>query len=150
MSGMIPGVSTKNPASGIFSSYMVTPLKYRMLAARTCPAIFAGADMSRTSSMSPTANMAPAASTTPVISGESAKIGPQLRHDRRGQDRDQEAHEHGGATAIGDRPGVHGALARVGDVAHPQGDALGRDGQRAVAPAAITSTRPYQPMSGTT
>ena len=46
-----------------------------MLAASTCPAIFAGADMSRTSSISPTANMAPAASTTPAISGESWKIG---------------------------------------------------------------------------
>ena len=27
MSGTMPGVSTKNPASGIFSSYIVTPLK---------------------------------------------------------------------------------------------------------------------------
>ena len=46
-----------------------------MLAARTCPAILAGADMFRTSSISPTANIAPAASTTPVISGESWKSG---------------------------------------------------------------------------
>ena len=30
----MPGVSTKKPASGILSSYMVTPLKYKMLAAR--------------------------------------------------------------------------------------------------------------------
>ncbi len=70
MSGMMPGVSTKNPASGILSSYIVTPEKYRMLAARTCPAIFAGADMSRTSSIRPTANIAPPARTTPIISGE--------------------------------------------------------------------------------
>ena len=65
---------TKKPASGIFSWYMVTPAKYRMLAARTCPAILAGADMSRTSSIRPTANMAPAASTTPSISGESENM----------------------------------------------------------------------------
>ena len=74
MSGTIPGVRTKKPASGILSWYMVTPAKYRMLAASTWPAILAGADMSRTSSMRPTANMAPAASTTPSISGESWKM----------------------------------------------------------------------------
>ena len=40
---------------------IVTPRKYRMLAASTCPAILAGADISRTSSMSPTAKIAPPA-----------------------------------------------------------------------------------------
>ena len=75
MSGITPGVSTMNPAKGILNSHIVTPKKYRMLAARTWPAILAGADMSRTSSMRPTTNMAPAASTTPSISGESVKIG---------------------------------------------------------------------------
>ena len=75
MRGMIPGVSTMNPARGTLNWYMVTPRKYKMLAARTWPAILAGADMSRTSSMRPTAKMAPAASTTPSSSGESAKIG---------------------------------------------------------------------------
>ena len=63
------------PASGTLNWVMVTPRKYKMLAARTWPATFAGADISRTSSMSPTAKMAPAASTTPSISGESAKTG---------------------------------------------------------------------------
>ena len=46
MSGTMPGVRTKTPAKGIFSSYIVTPLKYRTLAASTWPAILAGADMS--------------------------------------------------------------------------------------------------------
>ena len=127
---------------------MVTPLKYRMLAARTCPAILAGADMSRTSSIRPTANMAPAASTTPVISGESGEDRAQLRDRGRGQHRHQEAHEHGGATAVGDRPGVHRALARVGHVADPQRDALGRDGQGGGRSGGHDRTRPYQPMSG--
>jgi hypothetical protein len=75
MSGMMPGVSTTNPARGSLNSYMVTPMKYKMLAARTWPAILAGADMSRTSSMRPTAKMAPAASTTPSASEESLKRG---------------------------------------------------------------------------
>ena len=74
-SGITPGVSTNEPASGTRNCHMVTPMKYRMLAARTWPAILAGADMSRTSSMRPTAKMAPAASTTPRSSGESVKIG---------------------------------------------------------------------------
>ena len=73
MSGITPGESTKKPASGILNCHMVTPAKYRMLAASTCPAILAGADMSRMSSIRPTANIAPAARTTPIISGESSK-----------------------------------------------------------------------------
>ena len=54
-------MSAMNPASGILISYIVTPRKYRMLAASTWPAILAGADMSRTSSISPTKKMAAAA-----------------------------------------------------------------------------------------
>ena len=37
MRGMMPGVSTTNPAKGTLNSYMVTPRKYKMLAARTWP-----------------------------------------------------------------------------------------------------------------
>ena len=62
------------PASGTLNQYRVTPRKYRMLAASTCPAILAGADMSRTSSISPTAKMAAPARTTPRGSDEPWKM----------------------------------------------------------------------------
>jgi hypothetical protein len=45
-----------------------------MLAARTCPAILAGADMSRASSISPTKKIAAAARTTPSGSDEPANV----------------------------------------------------------------------------
>ena len=47
------GLSTMKPARGTLNWYMVTPRKYRMLAASTSPATLAGADMSRTSSIRP-------------------------------------------------------------------------------------------------
>src|ERR1039458_4013180 len=73
MSGVTPGVSATSPARGTLISYIVTPRKYKMLAARTWPATLAGADMSRTSSINPTAKIAAAASTTPSGSEELAK-----------------------------------------------------------------------------
>ncbi len=65
MSGVMPGVSETRPPRGTLNQYKVTPRKYRIDAARTCPATLAGADMSRASSMSPTTKMAAPASTTP-------------------------------------------------------------------------------------
>ena len=132
---------------------MVTPLKYKMLAASTCPAIFAGADMSRTSSMSPTANIA-AGGRGPrrVISGESAKMASQTAAAAAAdQDGDQETEEHGGAAAVGRcglscterSPGCATYPTRMRECAGPGMVSA------AVAPAAMSSTRPYQPMSGT-
>ncbi len=51
----------------------------------------------------------------------------QLRDGGRSQHRHHESHEHRGTAAVGDRLGVHRALAGVGDIANPQRDALGRD-----------------------
>ena len=62
------------PASGTLNCHRVTPRKYRMLAASTCPAILAGADISRTSSISPTPKMAAPARTTPSGSDEPWKM----------------------------------------------------------------------------
>ena len=59
---------------------------------------------------------------------------PQRRDGGRRQHGDQEAQEHGGAAAVGDRLGVHLALARMGDVADADRDAPGREGQRGRRP----------------
>ena len=66
--------------------------------------------------------------------GRVLEDGPQLRQAAARQHGHQEPHEHGGTTAVGDRLGVHRALAGMGDVAHPQRDALGRDRQRGRRP----------------
>ena len=75
ISGITPGVSTTKPANGSLSWYIVTPAKYRMLAARTCPAILAGADIERKSSTRPRTKMAAAAIRTPIASLEPVKTG---------------------------------------------------------------------------
>src|ERR1700722_8547063 len=123
--GMMPGVSTTNPARGNLNSYMVTPMKYKMLAARTWPAILAGADMSRTSSISPTPKMATPASTTPRGSEE-----PPKRWCMEGmggaahQDAHAEADQHGRSPAVRGGTGVDLALVgerHVGDATRQPG-----------------------------
>src|ERR1700722_8192795 len=68
--GVTSGESTTNPARGTLNWNQSTPKKYRMDAARTCPAILAGADMSRMSSMTPTTKIAVAPRIRPSGSEE--------------------------------------------------------------------------------
>ena len=64
-SGVHSGESCTSPASGTLNWNQVTPMKYKIVAASTCPATLAGADMSRKSSIRPTTKMAAAPKMSP-------------------------------------------------------------------------------------
>src|SRR5579872_5142617 len=74
-SGRIEGESTMKPAKGTLKCDIVTPRKYRTMAASTWPATLAGADTSRRSSTKPTTKMTNAPSTTPSGSDDPWKDG---------------------------------------------------------------------------
>ncbi len=73
-SGVTSGDKTKKPTKGILNWNIVTPRNTSTMAARTWPAILAGADISLTSSMNPTTKITAAPSTRPSGSEDPAKI----------------------------------------------------------------------------
>ena len=74
-SGVHSGDSCTRPVSGTLNWNQVTPMKYRIVAARTWPATLAGADMSRKSSIRPTTKIAAAPSRRPSGSDDPRKSG---------------------------------------------------------------------------
>ena len=93
-----------------------------MLAARTWPAILAGADMSRRSSIEPDGeDGTPPPSTTPERLGRALEDGAAAAACAAATGHgDQEADEHGGAAAVGrDRRVCTVAVVGLGDVAAP-------------------------------
>ena len=62
----------RSPTKGILNWNIVTPRKTNTIAASTCPAILAGADISLTSSMNPTTKMTAAPRTSPSGSEDPA------------------------------------------------------------------------------
>ena len=72
--GVTSGDRTKKPTKGILNWNIVTPRNTSTMAASTCPAILAGADISLTSSMNPTTKITAAPRTNPSGSEDPAKI----------------------------------------------------------------------------
>ena len=130
MRGMTPGVSTMNPASGTLNWVMVTPRKYKMLAARTWPAIFGRRRHLPHVVDEPDGENGPGRQHHPQHLGRVREDRTQGRHGGGGEHGRQQAEEHGGAAAIGDGLLVHGALVGQGDVAgqHRQPAARHREG----------------------
>ena len=113
--GMTPGVRTMKPARGTLNWVMVTPRKYKMLAARTWPATLAGADISRTSVDEPDGEKWPrAASTTPQHLRRVGEDRAQGRHCGGNEHGREEPEEHGRPAAIGDGLLVHGPFRWAG------------------------------------